>query len=329
MVALFSVAAGMAQVFGEITNLSFLKSLPPELIGGWGAGTGIAGILGSGIYILLNDVLNFSNCAVFALMLLTLPVYWCCFMYLHKEATKGLEGRRLAMALGGGSVCQTVPESPTLPSHDGLQLHLAQSDPEEQPETGSTQPKRSSPAPATWGNIKLACQYSGSIMFNLVAVYALEYIIYPGLDDRETLCSEKSWYTIMWMCYNVGVTMSRFSVTLFRIKRVWLLTLFQFANVVGWTIEIETGVIRNAFSGSGGLLIMAGWMVVVGLCGGATYANCMYLFSTQEGIPNNLRELGINLGFIMSNIGITTATFSFQILDQGVLTKSRLYPGGC
>jgi len=190
-------------------------------------------------------------------------------------------------------------------------------------------PEDSGSLPATLPNIQAAIRASGSIMFNLVAVYCLEYTIWPGLADRETLCAGKVWYTTMWMSYNVGVTLSRFSVSVFRIKRVWLLTLFQLCNVIGWFIEVYTGATRHAFPDSHGYYIMAVWMVLVGLCGGATYGNCMYLFNTQAGIPEGLRELGVNLGFLMSNIGITAATASFSLLDATIMEKSLLYPDGC
>ncbi|CAE8676244.1 unnamed protein product, partial [Polarella glacialis] len=113
------------------------------------------------------------------------------------------------------------------------------------------------------------------------------------------------------------------------LRQVWLMTIFQLFNVIGWLVEVYTGTIRNSLPDEQGLYIMAAWMVLVGLCGGATYANCMYLFNRQEGIPNDLRELGINIGFMMSNLGITVATLSFSLLDMTIMTKAIIYPHGC
>ena len=67
-------------------------------------------------------------------------------------------------------------------------------------------------------------------------------------------------------------------------------------------------------------------MIFVGLMGGATYANCMYLFSTRKDIPNEYRELGMNLGFFFSNVGIIMATGFTTVIDETVLSKSRMYP---
>mmetsp|Transcript_20048 Transcript_20048/g.36219 ORF Transcript_20048/g.36219 Transcript_20048/m.36219 type:complete len:133 (+) Transcript_20048:1-399(+) len=131
------------------------------------------------------------------------------------------------------------------------------------------------------------------------------------------------------MVYNVGVTISRLSVALFRIQRIWILTVFQLFNVIAWTVEVYSGAIRNAFPHEYGIYIMAAWMVMVGLCGGATYGNCMYLFNKQEGIREDLRELGINLGFVFSNIGITLSTLSFLLLDSTIMSRAVIYPSGC
>jgi len=306
---LFSCVAGGQQVIGEVTNLAFLKAFPPELIGAWGAGTGISGILGGGIYVLLSGLLGLSNMVIFGLMLPTALPYWAAFHYLHREATRGKEGANLAKVVGGTSSLTRVG---------------GDFGPREQ-----LQPSEVMVAPATLANIQTAFRCSGFIMFNLVAVYVLEYAVFPGLADRETLCSSKEWYATMWMCYNIGVMMSRLSVAIFRIERVWLITILQLTNVVGWFAEVYSGRIRDALPEEHGLYIMAAWMIIVGLCGGATYGNCMYLFNNKEGIPENIRELGVNLAMMMSNVGIATITLSFSLLDNTVLAKSVVYPHGC
>lgn len=180
--------------------ISFLKSFPAELIGGWGAGTGIAGILGAGLYSFLAGHVGLGDASIFALMLPSVLLYWLAFHYLHSQAVH-VEG-------GGMSVDD---------SESGGQTRSA---------------------PLTLASAKKACASSGSIMFHMVAVYCLEYTIFPGLADRETLCFSKIWFSIMWMAYNIGVTLSRLSVAFFRIRHLWLLTGFQFLNVVGWTLEV-------------------------------------------------------------------------------------------
>lgn len=39
---------------GQVTNLANLKMFPKEVLGMWGAGTGAAGLLGPGLYLLMT-----------------------------------------------------------------------------------------------------------------------------------------------------------------------------------------------------------------------------------------------------------------------------------
>ena len=66
-------------------------------------------------------------------------------------------------------------------------------------------------------------------------------------------------------------------------------------------------------------------MVFVGFMGGAVYANCMYLFNTND-VPERFRELGINVGFLFSNLGIIAATGFVVLLKATVLSKGALFP---
>jgi len=62
-------------------------------------------------------------------------------------------------------------------------------------------------------------------------------------------------------------------------------------------------------------------MIFVGLMGGATYANCMYVMNNDPGVPNYLREQGVNLSFMLSNIGIMCAS-GLSILFDNTIMKS-------
>ena len=74
------------------------------------------------------------------------------------------------------------------------------------------------------------------------------------------------------------------------------------------------------------LYVAAAHMVFVGFMGGAVYANCMYLFNTKPDVPERYRELGINVGFLFSNLGIIAATGFVVLLKATVLSKGALFP---
>lgn len=291
-----AMGIGASTSLGELCCLSFLRSFPPEALGGWGAGTGLAGIFGSAIFLCLESV-GFSISQIFLFMAPTVIIYWYAFDYLHVKVQTARE-----MSLNKGDRCYPPSEEP------GASL--------------------------TYGNLQNVWKSASGILTCMVLVYFLEYFIYPGLVDRDTLCPEgKTWltqnaFTVSWIAYNVGVTLSRASVTFFRIERLWILAALQFANSCLWIYEATTHHLIVQF-GEAGYYIVTVWMIWVGIMGGCTYVNCMHAFGKREDIPDNLRELAITIGFAMSNVGITIATGLGGILDNTLLSMEHLFPDGC
>ena len=67
-------------------------------------------------------------------------------------------------------------------------------------------------------------------------------------------------------------------------------------------------------------------MVWVGLMGGAAYINSMQIMNKSPTVPDELRELGTNVCFVLINVGIMLSTLLFLFLDETVLSLHRLYP---
>lgn len=290
---LASMGIGASTSLGELCCLSFLRSFPPIALGGWGAGTGLAGIFGSATYLGL-DSLNVSISHIFYLMAPTGLVYWWAFEYLDSKLQK----------------------SRTL---------FADSNEPPVEEAGST---------LTWERLIKVWKTSSGILFVMVSIYFLEYLIYPGLVDRDTLCPEgTSWlgrhaFTVGWIAYNIGVTLSRGSIAFFKIERLWILVLLQLANCGLWALEATNHYLLHLFGNTGYVIVIL-WIIWVGIMGGCAYVNCMHAYMTQESIPNDLRELSITVGFALSNVGILLATSSAGVLDNTVLSAKAMFPEGC
>jgi battenin len=60
-----SVICGSTQALGEAVILGYLKAFPSDLVSGWSSGTGMAGIMGSGSFLLLHGVAKLSIAEVF------------------------------------------------------------------------------------------------------------------------------------------------------------------------------------------------------------------------------------------------------------------------
>jgi hypothetical protein len=196
-------------------------------------------------------------------------------------------------------------------------------------------PAEDASSPLTWERLIKVWNTSSGILFVLVSVYFLEYTIYPGLVDRDTLCpSGTSWlgrhaFTLGWIAYNFGVMLARGSISFFRIERLWILVLLQLVNCSLWFLEATDHELIRFFGSQWGYVVLIMWIILVGIMGGCAYANCMHAYMTNESIPNDLRELSITVGFALSNVGILLATSSSGVLDNTILSEKALFPTGC
>eukprot|EP00854_Cymbomonas_tetramitiformis_P003311 gene3311-4167_t len=279
-----SILVGTTQAAGEVINLAFLKGFPPELLGAWGAGTGLSGLAGPGFLIIMRS-LGVPTSIIFLCQIPTVIVYFVLAKYLH-TVRKTLHGEE---------------EEPKDKQPLEAPLLLA-----------TDEQVRDENSPLEKGLMKredvmTVFHSAGFIVFHLVAVYALEYSIYPGFVDRDTVelrdsdsFIQKNTYTLAWMAYNIGVTLSRVSVSFFRVSRLYLVTLLQFCNCLGWSLEAYYHFLPSCM-GNAGYYLMLVWIIFVGLMGGTAYSNCNHQMNTSPAIPDNLRELGINIMFALIN----------------------------
>ena len=74
--AIFAILCiGTACSLGESVILGYCKLFPPKMSGAWSSGTGMAGLAGAGLYLLLGEVLKFTNQGIFLLMTPTSLIY--------------------------------------------------------------------------------------------------------------------------------------------------------------------------------------------------------------------------------------------------------------
>lgn len=291
LTALFGcVLVGTAQVIGELGNLAFFKLFPPSVLGAWGAGTGIAGVSGTGLYLLLRAK-DISNSHIFVMLLPTTFFYYVAFQYLNYRAKQ----------------CGLSTES------------------------NGAKPV---PVPLSMSTVLRTFRCSADVICNFAAVYFLEYSIVPGLFDRETLCPLNNSflashaYTFMLAGGAVGLTLSRSSISFFQTDRIWIFTVLVAVNFCLWFSDALTHTVLQNF-GHLGYIVLIIWAFECALLGGACYANSMYAFNTRQGIPEDVRELSINIAFVLSNVGTITSTSLSTVLHNTIMSSAVLYPNGC
>ena len=119
-------------------------------------------------------------------------------------------------------------------------------------------------------------------MSNLSLVYFLEYTITTSFT---VACGEQikkehpdkvdgfilsNYYVIFNLCYQVGVFISRSSLSFFKIKRVWIITLSQLTLFTFFMLNATTFFCKNIY-------VLFALNICVGLMGGAQFVNVIYL----------------------------------------------------
>ena len=132
-------------------------------------------------------------------------------------------------------------------------------------------------------------------MGNLAIVYYFEYVITTGFTQGTTNAiindhPEKKGsfvfdnaFTIFNFCYQIGVFMSRSSLDVIKINRVWILSLIQFVFFIFWLINSFALFLKS---------IIALWvlMILVGLMGGASYVNVLYNIRNSDRLDRKEKE---------------------------------------
>ncbi len=118
-------------------------------------------------------------------------------------------------------------------------------------------------------------------MLNLALVYFLEYMCLSCFADQYTkkLQAKYPWrlnewaytngYEIFAFSYQIGVFISRSSLSLIKVKRVEILTILQAINFLFFLLNTILLFIENFY-------VMFVIMIWIGLMAGCSYVNVMY-----------------------------------------------------
>lgn len=263
------VCAALGSGLGEITFLAYSSHFDTDVISTWSSGTGGAGVLGAFSYAAMASVLTPETTL---LVMLCVPVllaisFWGILVHPKKDSRRPV----------------AVPdEEPLLLSCSGCS--------EEEEGTLTFVQKLKLMKPLL------------KFMIPLGFVYFAEYFINQGLLElivfRNITLTHKEQYRWLQVMYQVGVLISRSSVNIVQIRKLWLLPILQFANVAF--------IFSEAYS----LYLPSFWIVVVvvlyeGLLGGAAYVNTFYRIS-KDVAPQH-REFSLRIASLADSTGIALA----------------------
>jgi battenin len=134
------------------------------------------------------------------------------------------------------------------------------------------------------------CSYFGEnkfLIFNCGVVYFLEYVMQTLFADCSLERAEKDkynyFYPLLNLSYQVGVFLSRSSLSFFVVNKVWILTLCQCGFFLFWMFQAALHFMS--------LTVMWLPMVFVGLFGGCAYVNAFNLMMNDRKLTLMQREM--------------------------------------
>lgn len=353
--SIFGIALiGCFSSLGESVLLGYLKLFNPLLAGAWGNGTGWAGVGGTALYLLLHSVIGMNNQLIFLILLPTNLVYYYAFYYLYRRTNLQTHTRTGAEALSyqqddpvtsdnssndvtngntlritsyahKNAVLERTDSFMSEDSDIAAELHSERNSINHDNNNGLQSQSiviyRETRRQQSFRVMKRVLNYS----LQLAAVYFFEYAASVGFGskatDRAKANGSSDWaqdnaYELISFCYQFGVLISRSSISIIKIRRVWILTTLQGANFILWWLHAE-------------YLFLPLWfqfihMIFIGLLGGAMYINIFFLLNTETvsegGVSIADRELAVNIVSLWVNFGIVASSV-FEIAIFNTIMK--------
>mmetsp|Transcript_4742 Transcript_4742/g.20349 ORF Transcript_4742/g.20349 Transcript_4742/m.20349 type:complete len:273 (-) Transcript_4742:739-1557(-) len=159
-------------------------------------------------------------------------------------------------------------------------------------------------------------------MLPLMLVYYFEYTINQGVlpvvdfvsvrralrEQTDAGSTDRKWnlYVTYQFLYQIGVFISRSSISFVKMKNIWLLTILQLVNLVVLLIVTAYELIQSAW-------IVFALILWEGLLGGASYVNTFWNVSHQT--PYSDREWALGVTTVSDTIGITLSGVTDTFLE--------------
>ncbi|KAK2587180.1 hypothetical protein KPH14_002928 [Odynerus spinipes] len=273
-VVITSISSGL----GEVTMLSYSHQYPKQVISTWSSGTGGAGIVGALSYASLATWLNTSDTLLLMLVVPFIQAMTFWFVLVHPPQTK------IPITKNGIDSQEQIIEVPRKSFKDKINL--------------------------VPGLLKY--------MIPLGLVYFFEYFINHGL--YELIQYDGIWlkhyeqYRWLQVDYQIGVFISRSSVNLVTINRIWIMAVLQFFNVIVLLFETIYYYIPNIW-------IVFTIVLWEGLLGGGAYVNTFYRMSTE--IPRADRKISLGIATMADSIGIALAGWLAMPVHNAICSLSK------
>lgn len=300
-----SFIMGTGYAFGESTILGYLRLFPKELVGGWSSGTGLSGLTGA----CLNLLVKLTKTD---LQYLYIGVSPACYLYLICFYLTDMLYKRYKVEYGEINVNAISNASIEKPEEEGLTNTDGETENNLLGDNKASENEAPKNREMSFANLGQAFVAGGRIIINLGLVYLIEFTTLNGIAERvtheSTLAPEgirRAPYEFFCLCYQIGCFISRSALVIVkRITIVEMFTILQLTNCVFWIFEkiFFQHLITNFF----GLVPL---LIILGFFGGGSYAACFYFILNSTTIPSDLKELCINVATICNDLGTLGSSF--------------------
>lgn len=299
-----AVLASLSSGLGELSFLGLTHYYGHFALASWSSGTGGAGLVGAGAYVLATTTIGLSvRTSLLSFAFLPVIMLFSFFVVLPLEPLR----RSVKQKAGYQSVEQDEDdyqtlvadtEDPTLVEHEGL---LAASSPVRNVKAHGEE--------VGWAKFKANLERASRLFFPymlpLLLVYIAEYTINQGVAPTllypldETPFSEyRSFYPTYNAIYQTGVFISRSSAPFFRIHNLYLPSFLQVANLILLTIHAMFPFIPTIW-------IVFAVVFWEGLLGGLVYVNTFA--EITDNVPKGDREFSLGATTVSDSAGICVA----------------------
>jgi battenin len=293
------VLASLSSGGGELSFLGLTHYYGQVSLAGWGSGTGAAGLVGAGLYVVLTEwwMISVRTSLLFSA---TLPAVMLLSFFIilpHEPLLAGqnkdynaLPGRDLEEEADG--LADGTAASALLGAGPSTAAPAFSSGPVSELSTLKS-------------NLRRAKALMIPYMMPLLLVYVAEYTINQGVSptllfplDESPFKEFRGFYPFYGFLYQLGVFISRSSTPFIRIHHLYLPAFLQVGNLILLTLHAMFFFIPSVYI----VFIIIFWE---GLLGGAVYVNCFA--EIMENVPAEEREFSLSATTVSDSAGICLA----------------------
>ncbi|CAG5133749.1 unnamed protein product [Candidula unifasciata] len=261
------VCASIAGGLGEITFLSLTTFYHVNVVSMWSSGTGGAGVLGALAYAGFTTAgLSPRNTLLVMIVVPVMMMATYIFLIQKPNYEKNKKNE------------DSDDHTLLLEDNTPVKIHL------------------------TLGQKLLLIPGLFKYMIPLLLVYFGEYFINQGLHEllyfNGVWLSKSEQYRWYQVDYQIGVFISRSSVNIIHIQKLWILPILQFVNLIVLFFHVFFRFIPSIWI----VFIIILWE---GLLGGAAYVNTFYKMTNE--LPADKKEYCIGVATLGDSVGIAAA----------------------